>query len=74
MGFLDQLSCLKASTIRGRFLIVAQFFLLNQKHPESATWASDTVAIIYHGSAYARELLVQQEVFYTYQFMPNIFF
>ena len=72
MGFLDQFSCLEASQICGPLLIVAPLFLLNQWHSEAATWDPDTVAIIYHGSTYARDLLFQQEFFYTDQFMPKV--
>ena len=72
MGFLDQLSRLEASQIRGPFLIVAPLSLVNQWHSEAATWAPDMVAILYHGSADARDFLVQQEFFYTDQFMPKV--
>ena len=73
MGFLDQLSRLETSQIRGTFLIVAPLSLVNQWHSEAATRALDMVAILYHGSADAKDLLVQQEFFYTDQFVPKVY-
>ena len=72
MGFLDQLSRLKASQICEPFLIVASLSLINQWSSEAATWDPDMVDILYHGSADARELMVQQKFFYTYQFMNKV--
>ena len=72
MGILDQLSCLEASTISGPFLIVAPLSLVNQWHSEEATWDTDMVAILYHGSTDAMYFLVQQEFFYAYHFMPKV--
>ena len=73
MGFLDQISRLEASQIRGTFLIVSPLSFVNQWHSESTTWAPDMVAIIYHGSADSRDFLVQQDLFYTYPFMPKVY-
>ena len=70
--FLDQISRLEASQICGPFLIVATLSLVNQWHSEAATWAPDMVANIYHGSADDRDLLFQQEFFYTDHFMPKV--
>ena len=72
IGFLDQISGLEALQIRGSFLIVSPLYLVNQWHSEAATWALDMVAIIYHCYADSRELLVHQEFFYTYQFIPKV--
>ena len=71
MGFLDQLSRLEVSEISGNFLIVAPLSLVNQWHLEAAIWDIDIIAGIYHGSSYDRDFLVQQELFYTDQFMPK---
>ena len=73
MGFLDYISCLGASQICGPFLIVAPLSLVNQWHSETATWAPDIVAIIYHDSADDRYFLVQHEFFYTDHFMPKVY-
>ena len=72
MGFQYQLSRIEASQIRGTFLIVAPLSLVNQWHSEAATFYPDMVAIIYHCSADARDLLVQQDFFYTDHFMPKV--
>ena len=64
MGFLDQISCLGASQICGPFLIVYPLSLVNQWNSEAATWAPNMVAILYCGSEDARDLLVQNELFY----------
>ena len=69
MGFLDQISRLKASQIRGLFLIVAPLSFVNQWHSEASTWAIDMFAILYHSSEDARSFLVQQELFYIDHFM-----
>ena len=72
MGFLDQISRLKAYQIWRPLLIMAQLSLVEQWHSESSTWSPDMVAIIYHGSVDYRYFLVQQDFFYTYQFMPKV--
>ena len=46
MGFLDQISCLETSQIRGTFLIFAPLSIVNHWNSEAATWAPDIVAII----------------------------
>ena len=72
MGFLEQLSCLKASQIRGTFLIGSPLSLVNKRYSEAETWAHDMVDILYHGSADSREFLFQQEFFYIDHFMPKV--
>ena len=72
MSFMDQLFRFGASQIRGTFLIIAPSSLLNQWYSEAATCTTDMVAILYHGSAYDKDFLVQQEFFYTDHFMPKL--
>ena len=72
MGFLEQLSHLETSQICGPLFIVDPLSLVNQWHSEAATWAPDMVTVIYHGSAYARDFLVQRELFYTDQCMKKV--
>ena len=72
MIFLDQLYRFEESQICESFLIVATLSLVNQFHLKTATRAPDIFAIHNHGSADARDFLVQQEFFYTDQFMPKV--
>lgn len=54
--------------LRGPFLVVAPLSLVSQWQSEAGTWAPDMNLILYHGSADARDFLVQQEFYYTDQF------
>lgn len=71
VGFLDRLMRMPQTQVRGPFLIVAPLSLVNQWQSEAATWAPDMNVILYHGSADARDFLVQQEFHYTDQFAPK---
>ena len=57
--------------MRGPFLIVAPLSLIGQWQSEAKAWAPDYNVVLYHGSADAREFLVQQEFYYTEQFVPK---
>ena len=57
--------------MRGPFLIVAPLSLIGQWQSEAKAWAPDYNVVLYHGSANAREFLVQQEFYYTEQFVPK---
>jgi chromodomain-helicase-DNA-binding protein 7 len=69
--FLQELFALEATQVRGPFLIVAPLSLITQWQAESHTWAPDMNVVFYHGSADARDFLVQQEFFFTDQFIPK---
>ena len=71
VAFLHQLHELPATQVRGPFLIVAPLSLIAQWQSESQTWAPDLNIVFYHGSADARDFLVQQEFYYTEQFVPK---
>ena len=62
---------LDATSVRGPFLVVAPLSLIGQWQSESQTWAPDLNIVFYHGSADARDFLVQQEFYYTDQFTPK---
>ena len=57
--------------VRGPFLIVAPLSLIAQWQSETNTWAPDMNVVFYHGSAEARAFLVQQEFYYTDQFVTQ---
>ena len=69
MCFLDRLHQSPSAQVRGPFLVVAPLSLVNQWQSESMTWAPDMNVVLYHGSADARDYLVQQEFYYTDQFV-----
>ena len=60
-----------AAGVSGPFLVVAPLSLVNQWQSECATWAPDLNVILYHGSANARKFLLEQEFYFTEQFMPK---
>jgi SNF2 family DNA or RNA helicase len=70
-GFLQELWRNPLARVRGPFLIVAPLSLIGQWQSEARSWAPDLNVVLYHGSADAREFLVQQEFFYTDQFLPK---
>jgi chromodomain-helicase-DNA-binding protein 7 len=71
MCFLEQLRNLPTTQVSGPFLIVAPLSLVNQWQSECATWAPDLNVILYHGSASARQFLLDQEFYYTEQFVSK---
>jgi SNF2 family DNA or RNA helicase len=71
MCFLDQLQRLPAAQVPGPFLVVAPLSLVNQWQSECSTWAPDLNAILYHGSSAARHYLLEQEFYYTDQFVSK---
>lgn len=70
-AFLQELQSLPTTEVRGPFLIVAPLSLVGQWQSELASWAPDMNVVLYHGSADARDFLVQQEFWYTDQFVPK---
>jgi len=66
--FLHQLHYSEKTQVRGPFLVVAPLSLISQWQSESQTWSPDLNIIFYHGSADARDFLVQQEFYFTDQF------
>lgn len=70
-AFLQELQSHPAAQIRGPFLIVAPLSLIGQWESELKSWAPDMNVILYHGTADARDFLVQQEFYYTDQFVPK---
>lgn len=71
VGFLHQLNELSTTQVRGPFLIVAPLSLIAQWQSETRAWCPDLNVVLYHGSADARDFLVQQEFYYTEQFVPK---
>lgn len=45
--------------------------MIAQWQSETHTWAPDLNVVFYHGSAEARAFLVEQEFYYTDQFIPK---
>ena len=71
VAFLHQLHELETTQVRGPFIVVAPLSLIGQWQSESHTWAPDLNVVFYHGSADARAFLVEQEFYYTDQFIPK---
>jgi chromodomain-helicase-DNA-binding protein 7 len=70
-AFLLQLQTNPSTKIRGPFLIVAPLSLVGQWQSELATWAPDMNVLLYHGSADARNFLVEQEFYYNDPFVQK---
>lgn len=70
-AFLLELQNQPATQVRAPFLIVAPLSLVGQWQSELMSWAPDLNVLLYHGSADAREFLVQQEFYFTDQFIPR---
>jgi chromodomain-helicase-DNA-binding protein 7 len=68
---LQELQTIPATQVRGPFLIVAPLSLIGQWQSEARSWAPDLNVVLYHGSADARDFLVQQEFYYTEQFVSK---
>jgi SNF2 family DNA or RNA helicase len=68
IGFLNGLQNLPKGPVRGPFLIVAPLSLVSQWEAETKEWAPDMNAVVYHGSADARDFLVKNEFYYTEQY------
>ena len=68
IGFLHGLQTLPKGNVRGPFLIVAPLSLVSQWESETKEWAPDMNAVVYHGSADARDFLVKNEFHYTDQY------
>lgn len=69
--FLRELQLQSLTRVRGPFLVVAPLSLVGQWQSELLTWAPDLNVVLYHGSADAREFLVEHEFYYTDQFVPK---
>jgi chromodomain-helicase-DNA-binding protein 7 len=70
-AFLRELQTQSATQVRAPFLIVAPLSLVGQWQSELMSWAPDLNVLLYHGSADAREFLVQQEFYFTEQFIAR---
>ena len=68
-AFLRELQTNSCTSIRGPFLIVAPLSLAGQWQSELASWAPDMNVVLYHGSADARDFLVQQEFYFNEPFV-----
>lgn len=68
---MRQLQTNPHTKIRGPFLIVAPLSLVGQWQSELASWAPDMNVVLYHGSAAARDYLVEQEFYYTEPFVQK---
>jgi SNF2 family DNA or RNA helicase len=71
-AFLRELQTQSATQVRGPFLIVAPLSLVGQWKSELQAWAPDINVVLYHGSADARDFLVEHEFYYTDQFVPKL--
>jgi SNF2 family DNA or RNA helicase len=72
IGFLHGLQNLPKGHVRGPFLIVAPLSLVSQWEAETKEWAPDMNAVVYHGSADARDFLVKNEFYYTEQYHSKV--
>jgi SNF2 family DNA or RNA helicase len=70
-AFLRQLQTNPSTNVRGPFLIVAPLSLVGQWQSELATWAPDMNVVLYHGSADARNFLVNHEFYYNEPFVQK---
>ena len=70
-AFLQQLQSTPATRVRGPFLIVAPLSLVTQWQSELKSWAPDLNVVLYHGSADAREFLVQHEFYFSEPFVSK---
>jgi SNF2 family DNA or RNA helicase len=68
-AFLQELQNNSATQVRGPFLIVAPLSLVGQWQSELQAWTPDMNVVLYHGSADARNFLVQQEFYYCDPFV-----
>lgn len=59
------------SPVRGPFLIVAPLSLVGQWQSELLSWAPDMNVVLYHGSADARDFLVQHEFHFMEPFVTK---
>jgi SNF2 family DNA or RNA helicase len=66
---LQELQNNSATQVRGPFLIVAPLSLVGQWQSELQAWTPDMNVVLYHGSADARDFLVQQEFYYSDPFV-----
>ncbi len=69
--FLQQLSSMKLTRVRGPFLVVAPLTLIAQWQSEAASWAPDFNTIVYHGSAAARKFIADNEFYYSEPFVSK---
>jgi SNF2 family DNA or RNA helicase len=70
-AFLQELQTQPAAQVRGPFLIVAPLSLIGQWESELKSWAPDLNVVLYHGSADARDFLVQHEFYYAEPFVSK---
>ena len=68
-AFLRELQTNTNTSIRAPFLIVAPLSLAGQWQSELASWAPDMNVVLYHGSADARDFLVQNEFYFQEPFV-----
>eukprot|EP00597_Dinobryon_sp_UTEXLB2267_P004843 CAMPEP_0170077316 /NCGR_PEP_ID=MMETSP0019_2-20121128/14156_1 /TAXON_ID=98059 /ORGANISM="Dinobryon sp., Strain UTEXLB2267" /LENGTH=1791 /DNA_ID=CAMNT_0010289569 /DNA_START=144 /DNA_END=5519 /DNA_ORIENTATION=- len=68
IGFIHQLRHMRCTQMDGPFLIIAPLSLVNQWQSEIATWAPDLNCVMLHGSAEARELVVNHEFYFQEPF------
>ena len=59
---------MRSTRLDGPFLIIAPLSLVNQWQGEIATWAPDLNCVMLHGSAEARELVVNHEFYFQEPF------
>jgi len=71
MTFLEQLSRLKSTQVRGPFLVVAPLTLVAQWQGEATAWAPDFNVVVYHGSADARKFIADSEFYYQEPFVSK---
>jgi SNF2 family DNA or RNA helicase len=69
--FLKTLQDNPVTGVRGPFLVVAPLSLIGQWQSEAKSWTPDLNVLVYHGSADARDFLVQHEFYYTDQFVSK---
>ncbi|GKY90687.1 hypothetical protein MPSEU_000042100 [Mayamaea pseudoterrestris] len=70
-AFLQELQTTPGARVRGPFLIVAPLSLIGQWESELKAWAPDLNVVFFHGSANARDFLVQHEFYYAEPFVSK---
>ena len=62
---------MKQTQNSGPFLIIAPLSLVDQWQSEIATWSPEMNTVLLHGSAEARELIIQNEFYFQEPYVPR---
>jgi SNF2 family DNA or RNA helicase len=70
-SLIQELQSRPSAQVRGPFLVVAPLTLVGQWESELKSWAPDLNVVLYHGSADARNFLVQHEFYFNEPFVSK---